>query len=347
MLLIQRSILLGGAALLSLPTIAGAPSPFDQWSVGNGTVAASCGSGFSCAVLTTGPGFMQQQLTDPVTKLSYIKTIVTDPQSTGVPQAAGLPFSTENYVRTGNFDPTQGSSTPPSSNPGTQTTPNGIASQQRLHAESSTATTTGVFDTVVLINSGWAATAGTPSIDITQTVGETRSDGTTFSDTARIRGNNDSNGLQIGTSIFLDSTFTQPRSDGSTGKDIQSFALRRVGGNMLATTGSGTLGSSSVSWGPGDVIQTVWMGQQMDFGSGAGGFGGWGGGSTSSGVFGFQSYDNLSDAVAQISTSSTSSAAPVSWVDPPFGPQPVMPAGGDITGGGGDSGGWGGGGWGR
>lgn len=315
MLLIQRSIMLGGAALLSLPTIAGAPSPFDQWSVSNGTVAASCGSGFSCAVLTTGPGFMQQQMTDPVTKLSYIKTIVTDPQSTGVPQAAGLPFSTENYVRTGNFDPTQGSTTPPSSNPGNQTTPNGIASQQRLHAESNTATGTGIFDTVVLINSGWAATAGTPSIDITQTVGETRSDGTKFSSNVQILGNNDDAGLQTGTRIRLDSLFSDDD------KDVQVFHMRRAGGNMLTAAGKATLpNNTSVVWNAGDVVQTVWVGHQFDVGSRA------------NGNLGFQSYDNLSDAVNHINYLSTSTPGPFTWFDPPFGARPVMPDG-DIGGG--------------
>jgi len=96
---------------------------------------------------------------------------------------------------------------------------------------------------------------------------------------------------------------------------------------LLTTSGKATLGSSSVTWKPGDVVQTVWLGQGFDFGS----FGG-------SGLMGFQSFDNLSDAAGQISTSSTSATGPFTWVDPPFGTKPVMPANGGNAGGSGGRG---------
>lgn len=314
MLFTPRSIIVGGAALLSLPTFAGAPAPFDNWSANNGNVAAGCSAQLSCAVLNAGPGFVQQQVTDPITKLTYIQTVVTNPQATGA--AAGQPFSSENFVRTGNFDPAIGTGQTIPTNP-QQTTPqlvtNGIASQQRLHAEDNTATKTGVFDALVSINTGWAATAGTPNVDIRQSVSETGTDGTKFSNTARILGNNDSGGLQTGTSISLDTLVSQSSSN----PDVQVFVLRRTGGNLLTTSGKATLGSSSVTWKPGDVVQTVWLGQGFDFGSSGG-----------SGLTGFQSFDNLSDAAGQINTSSTSATGPFTWVDPPFGAKPVMPANG-------------------
>lgn len=349
MLFTPRSVIIGGAALLSLPTFAGAPAPFDNWSANNGTVAASCGAqggGLGCTVLNASPGFLQQQVTDPNTKLTYIQTIVTNPQASGA--AVSQPFSSENFVRTGNFDPTlnTGQSTPTTPQQNLpQTVADGIASQQRLHAEDNTATKTGVFDALVSINTGWAATAGTPNVDISQNVSETGTDGTKFSNTAHIQGNNDDSGLQTGTSISLDTSISQPKTTASNGTtsggfgwggfgwgsapppsnnnpDVQVFALRRLGGNLLTTTGKASLGSSSVTWKPGDVVQTVWLGQGFDFGS----FGG-------SGLFGFQSFDNLSDAAGQISTSSTNSTGPFTWVDPPFGTKPVMPPNGGNTGG--------------
>src|SRR3569832_1608287 len=155
MLFTPRSIIVGGAAILSLPTFAGAPTPFDNWSANNGSGAAGCSAQLICAVLYAGPGFVQQQVTDPITKLTYIQTVVSNPQATGA--AAVQPFSSENFVRTGNFDPAivTGQTIPTSPQ---QTIPqlvtNGIASQQRLHAEDNTATKTGINDAMNSINTG-------------------------------------------------------------------------------------------------------------------------------------------------------------------------------------------------
>lgn len=313
MLFIPRFVIVGGVALLSLPTFAGAPAPFDNWAANNGNVAAGCGganSGLNCAVLNAGPGFLQQQVRDPTTKLTYIQTIVTNPLASGT--ATSQPFSSENFVRTGNFDSTLSTGQTIPTRP-QQTSPQlavGIASQQRLHAESSTATATGVFDTVVLINSGWAAMAGTPNINITQTVSEIRSDGVKFASNVQILGNNDDAGLQTGTRIRLDSSFSDDD------KDVQVFHMRRAGGNMLTVAGRATLpNNTSVAWNAGDVAQTVWVGQQFDVGSRA------------SGTLGFQSYDNLSDAVDHINYLSTSTPGPFTWFDPPFGASPAMPDG--------------------
>lgn len=344
---------------MALPTFAGPPAPFDQWVVTNGTVGASCAGNFKCSVLNTGPGFMQQQVTDPTTKLTYVQTIVTGPNESGAPSVPGLSFSSENYVRTGTFDPAinTNQAPPPSLGAGSQTVANGISSQQRLHAESNTATSTGIFDSLITINTGWAKSNATSDVRIEQKVSETGNDGTQFVNNAVILGNNDNSGVQTGTSIFLDTLMSQPKSTASDGTssggsgwgsgwggggssgggstssnpDVQLFVLRRVGGNMLNTAGRATLAGRTVTWQPGDVVQTVWLGQGFDFGS----FGG-------SGVMGFQSFDNLSDAVSQLSTSSTSSTGPFTWVDGPlFGPRPVMPAnGGSGSGGGGGGGGW-------
>jgi len=363
MLFKPRFILVGWAALLPLPTFAATtPTGFDQWSVNNGSVVANvpgCGNTYNCALLTSGPGFVQQQITDTISRVSYIQTIVTNPLATGtptiVPGGGGLPFSSESYVKTGVFDPSQNNSVSPTSqSPNAQAAVNGIASKQVLHAESTSAGATGVFDSYAEIRSGWALSADNPNnVDITQRVSQTSADGSQFSNTARIVGKNDDLGNQTGTSITLDALITQPGgtnsdgtssggsgwggrsnsgggSSGSAKPDVQVFTLRRVGGNMLATSGKATLASKTVTWKPGDVVQTVWFGQGFDFGS----FGG-------SGLMGFQSYDNLSDAAAQISTSSTSSVGPFSWVDPPFGPKPVMPANGGSSGSsGGGFGGW-------
>src|SRR3569623_169903 len=249
MLFKPRFILVGWAALLPLPTFAATtPTGFDQWSVNNGSVVANvpgCGNTYNCALLTSGPGFVQQQITDTISRVSYIQTIVTNPLATGtptiVPGGGGLPFSSESYVKTG------------------------------------------VFDSYAEIRSGWALSADKPNnVDITQRVTQTSADGSQFSNTARIVGKNDDLGNQTGTSITLDALITQPGvtntdgtssggsgwggrsnsgggSSGSAKPDVQVFTLRRVGGNMLATSGKATLASKTVTWKPGDVVQTVWF----------------------------------------------------------------------------------------
>src|SRR3569832_2188792 len=106
MLFKPRFILVGWAALLPLPTFAATtPTGFDQWSANYGSVVANvpgCGNTYNSALLTSGTGFVQQQITDTISRVSYNQKIVNNPLSTGtppnVPGGGGLLFSSESYV---------------------------------------------------------------------------------------------------------------------------------------------------------------------------------------------------------------------------------------------------------
>ncbi len=306
----------GLAALCASSAFGGAPTPFDQWSVSNGGVAATCGTGFQCSELSSGPGFLQRRVEDPLSGQAFVQTIVTGSTSTGVP-ATGLPFSDENFIK-------MGTTTAPSSF--------GISDKQMLHSESITTAQTRIFDSAVQINRGWAATPGTPSIDIVQKITESTSAGQKFNDTTHIAGNNDNNGLQTGTLIELSSYFSEPVTTKQV--DDQMFVMRRVGGDMLKAAGTATLpGNKKMTWKAGDVIQVVWVGQRVDFE-----------GDASGGNLSWQNYDNLSDTIAPIGNQSESNPAPFTWVNPPFGTAPAMPANGSggasSSGSGSGRGGW-------
>src|SRR3569832_2352663 len=158
-------ILVGWVVLLPLPTFAATtPTGFDQWSANNGSVVANvpgCGNTYNCALLTSGPGFVQQQITDTISRVSYIQTIVTNPLATGtptiVPGGGGLPISSESYVKTGVFDPSQGNcSSPTSQSSNAQAAVFGIASKQVLHAVSTSTGATGENISYAVIRSVWA-----------------------------------------------------------------------------------------------------------------------------------------------------------------------------------------------
>ena len=320
-------------ALYSYPAFAGPPKPFDGWSVSNGGVAASCGTGFQCTELSSGPGFLQRNVENAAGQV-FVQTIVTGAGASGIP-AAGLDFSDESFIKVSATILGTGTQIPGTPGTGSASNTAGIADKQALHSESITSAQTRSFDSLVMINRGWAAESGKPSIDILQKIVENTSAGQSFSDTAHIAGNNDSDGLQTGTLIELSSSFSQP-SLVTSSTDIQKFELRRIGGDLLVASGSATLpGSSRVNWSPGQVIQTMWIGQRLDFEGDAEG-----------GTLGFQSFDNLSDNSSQTTAQSTSSAGPFTWPNPPFGTAPTMPGGSSSGGGssGGGSGGWGGGG---
>ncbi len=322
-------------ALYSYPAFAGPPKPFDGWSVSNGSVAASCGTGFQCTELSSGPGFLQRNVKNDAGQV-FVQTIVTGAGSSGIP-AAGLNFSDESFIKmsAGAITGTgTGSQTPGSQSPGSLINTNGIADKQILRSASITADQTRTFDSLVEISRGWAAEAGKPSIDILQKIVETTSAGQSFSDTAHIASNNNGDGLQTGTLIGLSSAFSQPSLTTSS-TDRQQFELRRIGGDMLTTSGSATLPSTNrVNWSPGQVIQTVWIGQRLDFECDADG-----------GTLGFQAFDNLSDNSSQVTYQSTSSLGPFAWPNPPFGTAPSFPSGGGSSSNCGFGGGGGGRGW--
>lgn len=85
--------------------------------------------------------------------------------------------------------------------------------------------------------------------------------------------------------------------------------------------GGGPAGGT-VTWAAGNEVQVIWIGQSCP-GCAIGGMGGMGGMGGPGGIFSFQQYENLSSGAIATSRSITGTA-PLTWNNPPFGPQPGL-----------------------
>lgn len=305
-------------ALAPLSALAAPPIGFDGWAVSSGNISAGCPSGFECTMVGASPGFMQRSVTDSITGRAYIQTVVTSKSATGSPLGGSLTFSDEGFVKQG-----QGTDVG-----------FGIAAKQAIKLTNSTATGLQQFDSLAIINTGWAATAGVPSIDVTQRIHEVANPNKVFDATTVIQSNNDQNGNQIGLRLSYDTVFTQPlntdqgngddKKGSSTVRDTQAVSIRQVGGNMLTAGGSASLtNGQGISWQPGQTVTAMWAGGLMthtdgckreDFPRGRCMLG-----------QGLQSLDNKNDNNQISLYFQFGAAGPFSWWDNPFGPRPAMP----------------------
>ena len=341
------------APLIPGTVTGGPPIPFGGWSVNNGNITASCASGVVCGPAMSTRGMLQRELTAGADNGRYIQNILTDSTASGLPGTVA--FSSESFVKQGwstsSWTNTGGENGESTITTGTGDTSSGLSSLQVVRDSSG--------DSMLVtskINTGWAAEAGKPSIEISQNVGGslTSSSVDMAADFSYIA-NMDASGNRTGFKLDLAQTVNGSAFDGggggrgwSGGGSINKMVMRERAGDMLTSSGSASLSGGSGGGGRGG------------FGGGRGGFGGGGWSSgTSSGSggsiswsagndikvtwiaqsgFGFQAYDNLSDSRDRIATSSISGTGPFTWYDPPFGPKPSYSSGGSSGGGGG---GWG------
>lgn len=238
------------------PLMAQAASPvFDNWSVANGTIqgtagATPCAAGFTCEILSQGDGFIQVQWVDAGSAVTYIQTIITNPDANGAPNT--LLYLDESFVRLGGD--------------------NGIMAQQR-HSETDTE---GTFTNTSQLAIGWAnAGAGNPTLSITQSFVSpgTAIVGDEFSNTFSMGITNSADPTLAGRSISVDQRVGM--GDGVTvSGDVQRFVLEGRQGaftqagdlTLGAPIGSNTnsAGGGSVSWAAGDDVMVRWLGQTVD-----------------------------------------------------------------------------------
>lgn len=243
------------AVAAALPMSAQAAGPvFDNWSVNNGAISASCPGGFTCEVLSgggSGEGFIQVQWVDTAPGGgTYIQTIVTDTSATGDP--ADLAYVDESFVQLG--------------------ATNGILAQQR-HA---TSDTDGTFTNSSQLAIGWAnptPDGNNPTMTITQAF---------VSDGTGVAGDGFSNEftmLLINGTGGVDRAITVDQrvglGDGTEDvSDVQRFVLEGRRG-AFTTPGSIDLGPSfgftqnetdpaPVTWVAGNDVMVRWLGQEVD-----------------------------------------------------------------------------------
>lgn len=301
--------------------LAGPPIPYGGWTANNGIITAGCGPSVVCGSAMSTQGILQREVTAIAENSRYIQSIITDSNATGSP--ATLPFHSESFVKTGG-EPSQWTHSGGNSDATTDYLSSGISVRQVVKEAADG------FDTTTRINTGWAAAAGEPNIEMSQSMLSTDA-GIQTNGSFYMAINADADGNRTGFRMGIDQTVSG--GSGSSGSVRPSaFALREVAGDMLTAAGSASFGGSgwggggggwggggsatggNVTWKAGDDVKVTWVGQSG---------------------FGFQAYDNLSDSSNRITTFSLSSSGPFSWVDPPFGPKPSMPSFG------GGGGGWG------
>lgn len=304
---------------------AGAPVAFSEWSVNDGVISAPCPFTF-CASEAGRNGFLQRAVEDGSTGQSYIQTIITDIDASGLP--GDLPFSSESVVRISGSD--------------TQTV-NGIVALQLARDPQS-----GGFSDRTVLRTGWADKGSLSNVEIAQkTAAQIQQQGFTFTSYFDYFGNFDESGNLIGLRTEMEQTSENSSELNplvSVGTDNWAFVRREVAGDMLTSSGQASLsgggfggggfgggggggGGGTISWSAGDDVKVTWIGQLIDAGS------------RTSADFGYQAYDNVSDNSSPIRESNfRGGTGPYSWVDPPFGSQPSYPFGG----GGDDGGGFGG-----
>jgi hypothetical protein len=249
--------------LVSSISNAAAPGPsfFDNWQVTGGQIQpGACPSGYSCQILTTGAGFLQQQLTETATNTSYIQTVITDTNAPDTQNPATLGYRDESFVQLGGS--------------------NGVLGHQ-VQSQVTNGTT---FTSSSTLANGWAnptPSSTSPNMSITQSLvspGGTAT-GDEFNNTFSMliindptTGNVTDRSMSIDQKVGLGNGVTN-----ST--DEQRFVLEQRQGAFTTANGSLTLAATSfdsnnqplnggtVSWVSGDDVMVRWIGQRLDLGN--------------------------------------------------------------------------------
>jgi hypothetical protein len=251
--------------LVSSISNAAAPGPsfFDNWQVtgGNATITpGACPSGYSCQILTTGAGFLQQQLTETATNTSYIQTVITDTNAPDTQNPATLGYRDESFVQLGGS--------------------NGVLGHQ-VQSQVTNGTT---FTSSSTLANGWAnptPSSTSPNMSITQSLDSPggAATGDEFNNTFSMMiindpttGNVTDRSMSIDQKVGLGNGVTN-----ST--DEQRFVLEQRQGAFTTANGSLTLAATSfdsnnqpinggtVSWVSGDDVMVRWIGQRLDLGA--------------------------------------------------------------------------------
>lgn len=345
--MINQRVLWATAFASMLPGLAVSdpPIPFGGWSVNAGLVTAGCATGAQCGSATVMPGMYQREVSTAAGGKQFMQSILTETGANGLPGT--LPFFSESFVAQGGFNSQVGSQQQVNGVTGELVNDRNVTSSSGISVKQQVNDSANGFLSNVTINTGAAATPGTPSIEINQQLLAGFDANMGVNGTFTYLANTDANGNRTGFKLFIDQNVDGSSISGGSGgwggsrgsTDSNVFAYRQVAGDMLTAAGSATFsntgsfggggwgggGSSTsngtVSWVAGNDVKVIWVAQPS---------------------FGFQMYDNLSDTSAAIATTSISGPGPFSWLTTPFGPRPSLP--GSSGGGGWGDGGWGGGG---
>lgn len=284
---------MGSAMLISSGiALAAPPISYGNFSASAGAITAgACPSGFSCAAAITGDGFLQRQVTDTGTGTVYFQTIIVDKGSTiadGTDLSAAT-FADESFVQ-------QGGGT-------------GIADSSHVLA-GPVAPDTSTFTGDTQINVGWAKGPTEDLINVNQTINDPNKAVMIFN----LTDNSTDNTNPV---VTLDQTVWMADGAGNNpNNDRQHMYLKQLQAASSGTTAAlptGATPATTLSYNAGDIIQAMWLGQQVT--------GGTTGGAQN---FGTQSYTvNPTTTADSISYSDQTVVGPFNW-DTTFGTAPTF-----------------------
>jgi hypothetical protein len=293
---ISNTVLLTmGSAMLISSSVAFAAPPisYGQYTATAGTITTNaCPSGFTCGAAITGDGFLQRQVTETATGNAYFQTIILDKGSTVADGTilTNATFADESFVL-------QGGGT-------------GIADSSHVLAVPAVgAADQSTFTGDTAINVGWAKGVSENLIAVDQNIDDPGKASMLFN----LTDNSTDNSNPI---ITLNETVYMPPSSGPATGDKQVFFLKQLQAASAGTTvalPTGATPATTVSYSTGDIIQAMWLGQQVTGGTTGG-----------AQMFGTQSYTvNPTTTATSVSYSDQTAVGPFNW-DPVFGAAPTF-----------------------
>ncbi len=312
---IGASLLLGS----QWASAGGPPIPFDNYTVNNGTVSATCpttsdGVTAICTDETSDNGLLQRRVVVPsgVHKGTYLQFILTDSGVSGDAQASpfsaargSLNFSNEDFIQLNHRG-------------------DGIASKQTI-IDSNFATATKedrfVNDQTYLF--GWAQTGIDPWVFTTQSISQLDysldplNPTLLFDSSAEITNNGGpvTGPTPTGQAKTVLSQYVDLTDLSGTGS--QQFNYAQATGQYNPTAGSATLpggsGTGSISWNANEDVSALWIGQSIN--------------ALSLGDFGLTRFNNNTTGTMTRKVDLALGSLPTSpsvWPIPPFAPLPVL-----------------------
>lgn len=289
---------MGSAMLISSgAAMAAPPIAYGQYTATAGVITPSaCPTGFSCGAAITGDGFLQRQVTDTGTGNVYFQTIILDKGSTiaagtgGTADLSTAPFADESFVL-------QGGGT-------------GIADSSHVYA-TPTAPDTSTFTGDTALNVGWAKGTGEDLINVSQVIDDPNKATMAFTLTDASTDNSQPIVTIDETVWMADATGANPNND------RQHLYLKQLKASASGTTvalPAGATPSTTLSYAANDIVQVMWLGQQVT-------------GGTSGGqqLFGTQAYTvNPTTTATSISYSDQTATGPWNWDTTFFGAAPTF-----------------------
>jgi hypothetical protein len=289
--------------------VAAPPISYGQYTASSGTIttgevvggtftASACPSGFVCGAAITGDGFLQRQVTETASGSVYFQTIILDKgttatsdPTTGFVDLSAKPFADESFVL-------QGGGT-------------GIADSSHVFA-TPVAPDTSTFTGNTAINVGWAKTALENAIDVHQIIDDPNKANMDF----RLTDASNDNSQPI---VTIDETVFMADSAGNNpNNDRQRLYLKQLkagaDGTTVALPASSPPVATTVNYLTGDIVQVMWLGQQVTGGTSGG-----------AQLFGTQAYTvNPTTTATSVSYSDQTATGPWNWDTTFFGTAPTF-----------------------